>query len=262
MVANIDRILQGKKGMILSLDQGLERGPKIFDLHSIDPEYALNIALEGDYTGVVLHPGVAEKYYINSYRDVPLICKLNGRSMLSHMNPLAKMTCSVDRAIKLGADAVGFTIYDGSASEPDMFEQFGQVVDDAHDYGIPVVAWMYPRGEGVKGHEEDSDVVAYAARIGLELGADFVKLKYNHNPSGFGWACKAAGRTKVLMADAHFGSNKDILNSVHECMQAGATGVAFGRTIWQHPRPFSLTRALHGLVYKNKKPEDVMKFFD
>lgn len=259
-LADISKILRNKKALILSFDQGLEHGPKIFDLKTIDPEYVMNIALEGDYTAIAMQPGLAEKYYHKAYRDIPLIVKLNGRTMMSHMNPLSKQTCSVDRAVKIGASAVGYTIYDGSPAEPEMFAEFGKICEEAHDYGIPVVAWMYPRGPGVRGHEEDSDTIAYVARVGLELGADFIKIKYNHDPAGYEWAVKSAGRAKVLMADREWTSNEDLLNSVYESIKAGGTGVAFGRTIWQHPRPFALTRALHAIIFHGKKPEEVMKF--
>jgi len=258
-MAHIKRILRKDKAMILAFDQGLEHGPKMFDLHTIDPEHIMNIALEGDFTAVALHPGVAEKYYKGAYHDVPLIVKLNGHTDLSHINPVSRQFCSVERAIKLSADAVGYTIYDGSPAEPSMFQEFGKVVEQAHDYGVPVVAWMYPRGPGVV---EDSDSIAYAARVGLELGADFVKVKYNKNAPGFDWIVKSAGRSKVLLSDFEHSSTEELLQHVHNTMKAGATGVAFGRTIWQHPRPFTLTRALQGIVMNGKKPEDVKQFFD
>ncbi len=261
MVADANRILRDKHALLLSFDQGLEHGPKLFDLHTVDPTHVLNIALEGGFTGVVLHAGLAEKYYHGAYTDIPLVIKLNGRTELSELNPFSKQICSVERAVKLGADAVGYTIYDGSPAEPEMFAEFGRICEEAHDYGIPVIAWMYPRGPGVVGRDADSDVIAYAARVGLELGADFVKLKYNHDLHGFEWAVKAAGRAGVLVADNEYGSDEEIIKHAYDVVHAGATGLAYGRSIWQHPRPLTLARALSGILFQNKKPEDVLQYF-
>lgn len=258
MATKIDRILKDKRALILSFDEGLEEGPKLFNLHSIDPNYVLNIALEGKYTGVVLQPGIAEKYMTEQYRDIPLIIKLNGKTNLQHVNPLSRQYCTVERAIKLGAEAVGYTIYDGSATESAMFQEFGHIVEQAHDYGIPVIAWMYPR---VENHPlQDTDSMAYAGRIALELGADAVKLKYNGDRKGFEWVTRAAGQCKVFVADRDHKNDLGLLQHVHEAVLAGAAGAALGKTVWQHPKPFSLTKALHAVIFNNKTPAEALKY--
>ncbi len=249
--------MRHKKAMILSFDQGLEHNPSQFNLHTIDPEYVLNIALEGGYTGIVMHAGLAEKYYLKAFTDIPLIIKLNGRSELSPINPVSRQLCSVQRAVRIGADAVGYTIYDGSPAEPEMFTEFSMIVEEAHSYGLPVIAWMYPRGDGI--NEEDSDTIAYAARIGLELGADFIKVKYNNDPAGFDWVVRCAGRAPVIVADSYFANDIEILKHVYDVMKANARGVAYGRTIWTHPRPFAITKAIHDIIFGNKTPQEAIQ---
>ncbi len=257
MASRIDRILREQKALMLSFDQGLEDGPKAFSLNTIDPSYVLNIALEGQYTAVAVHPGIAEKYMDERFRSVPLIIKLNGRTQHPHINPIARQTCTVERAIKLGAEAVGYSLYDGTPAEGEMFAEFGKVVEQAHDYGVPVIAWMYPRGNKP---QADTDSAAYAARIALELGADAVKLAYHGDKHGFEWVVKSAGKTKVLVADSEHASDHDLLAQTRSAILAGATGIAVGRSVWQHPKPFSLTRALHAVIFKDKTPEEALKY--
>lgn len=254
LVANLKKVLRDKHAFFLCADQGLEHGPSTFNSHTIDPEFLLHIALEARFSGVVLTPGVADKYYRGAYRDIPLIVKLNGRSELGHANPVSRQFCSVERAVKLGAAAVGYTIYDGSPAEPEMFAEFGKIVEQAHDYNLPVIAWMYPRGEGVI--ESDSDTIAYAARIALELGADMVKVKYNGDAPGFAWVTQCAGRVKVVAADPEVASDREVLEMVYAVMQNGGAGVAFGRTVWRHPRPFILSRAIEKIVYEGKSVDE------
>lgn len=256
MATRIERVLRDKRALLLSFDQGMEEGPKVFNVHSIDPNYVLNIAVEGQYTGLVVQPGIAQKYVGEQHRSVPLIIKLNGKTSLNHINPLSRQYCSVERAIKLGAEAVGYTIYDGSPAESVMFQEFGHILEQAHDYGIPVIAWMYAKDA----KHEDTDAVSYAARVALELGADAVKLRYHGDKQGFEWAVKAAGKTKVFAADTQHDSDHALLQHVHEVCQAGATGVALGKTIWQHQKPFSLTRALHAVIFKDKSPEEALQY--
>ncbi len=244
--------------MLLAYDHGLEHGPKNFNRRTADPENILNLALEGDYSGIVLQPGVAEKYYMGPYKDVPLVLKLNGQTDLAHLNPVSRQYCSVERAMKLGADAIGYTIYDGSSAEAEMFQEFGEIVDKAHDYGIPVIAWMYPKGPEV--HDETStDNIAYAARIALELGADFVKIKYNQDNQGFPWIVRSAGKCRVLLSGGEKRDDHTVLEAVKAAMDAGATGISMGRNVWQHPKPYSMTKALKDIVYRGKTVQEAIQ---
>jgi class I fructose-bisphosphate aldolase len=101
----MNSFLRNGKGMLLAYDQGFEHGPSAdFNDKNIDPAYIMDIAEKGDFTGVVLHKGLAEKYYNGK---VPLIVKLNGKTSLPKGEPISTMVCSVEEAIRLGAKGVG-----------------------------------------------------------------------------------------------------------------------------------------------------------
>jgi fructose-bisphosphate aldolase, class I len=258
IVPRMQRLLRNGKAMFLAYDHGLEHGPLDFNLRTVNPQYILDIALEGGYTGVILQSGVAQKYYHGVYKSVPLIVKLNGKTDLPKMDPISRQICSVERAVKLGAEAVGYTIYDGSRMEPEIFREFGRIVEEAHDYGIPVIAWMYPRGVDI-GDEKSNEILAYSARIGLELGADMVKLKYNGDVNNFKWVVKCAGRTKIVMSGGDKREPLDFFKEAYDvAVEADCAGVAVGRNVWQDDRPFSLSKALEQVIFFKKKPEEVM----
>lgn len=255
---SIQKLLHKDRALILAYDQGMEHGPTDFNALNVDPEHFFRIAHEGRYSAAAVLPGVAEKYYAGAYRDIPLIVKLNASTKLAKINPISKQICSVDRAIKAGASAVGFTIYDGSPNEPDMFSEFGKIVEQAHDYGIPVVAWMYPRGPNI--NELDNNVLAYASRIGLELGADIIKVKFNGDAENLKWMVRCAGRTKIVVSG---GDKKDpliFLNEVTKVMDAGCIGMAVGRNVWQAEKPFSITKALQAVIYDRKPALEAAQF--
>ena len=90
------------------------------------------------------------------------------------------------------------TIYVGSEHEGEMMREFSLIEDEAHKAGLAVIAWMYPRGSKVVGKEHDKETVAYAARLGMELNADYVKTYYTGDEESFKWVVKSAGKTGVL----------------------------------------------------------------
>ena len=124
MQHKIKELLKNNKGVFLALDHGLEHGPKDFNQRTIDAEYVFNIAKEGKYNALILQKGLAMKYY-DSYRyKIPLILKLNGKTtMPKGLQPYSPQLCSVSKAIKLGADAVGYTIFYGSPFEREILKE-------------------------------------------------------------------------------------------------------------------------------------------
>ncbi len=253
----MNSFLRDGKGMLLAYDQGFEHGPSAdFNDKNIDPSYIMEIAAQGDFTGVVFHKGIAEKYYTGK---VPLIVKLNGKTSLPKGEPVSTLVCSVEEAISLGAKGVGYTIYLGSANESVMLEEFGEVEEEAHKRGIPAIAWVYPRGEAVK-NDTAPEIVAYAARAGLEMGADAVKIKYTGATDSFRWAVRAAGLTKVFMSGGPKApTDESFLGQVKGAMDAGATGLAVGRNVWQHSNPLKMAAALHEIIFNNGQIEKALE---
>ncbi|MBC8495374.1 fructose-bisphosphate aldolase [archaeon] len=261
MSIQIKKLLTNGKAIFLAYDQGMEHGPVDFNLKNCDPNYIMDIALEGHYNGIILQHGLAEKYYQDYYKDIPLIVKLNGHTTITKNEPISRQFCSVERAMKLGASAVGYTIYPGSDYQEDMMVEFSKIVEKAHDYGLPAIVWMYPRGKYVQ-NSGDSQLLAYCARLAAELGADIVKIPYNGDLEGFKWVVKNAGKTKVVISGGIKATENNFLHKVAEAMQTGAAGFAVGRNIWQHNKPFSLTKAMQAIVFHNKTVDEAKKFLE
>ncbi len=245
---SLAKITTKGKALYLAYDQGLELGPDDVGQTAIDPDFVLRIAQEGGYNAIILQKGIAEKYYSKNKRKIPLILKLNGKTELSKGDPLSRQICSVKEASEIGAEAVGYTIYIGSEHESLMMAEFGKIVEQAHKINLPVIAWCYPRGKSIK-NETAPDNVIYAARVGLELGADIVKIKYCGSESCFSQAVKAAGKTKVMMAGGPKTDKKEFLEHVKDVMAAGAMGVAVGRNVWQNKKPLEITKKIKEIIF-------------
>jgi len=250
MKINLYKILKNKKVLYLAYDQGLEHGPTDFNDKNIDPEYIINIAKKGKYTGVIFQKGIAEKYHDKIRElEIPLILKLNGKTNLVKGDPVSKQLCTVKEAIRLGAVAVGYTIYIGSKYEDEMLQEFEEIQRQAHEKGLPVIAWIYPRGKSIKGKSK-AKLMAYASRIGLEIGADIIKISYNGNLKDLKWAVKSAGKTKVVIAGGIKKQEKEFLKQVKEIMKTGCIGLAVGRNVWQAKDPLEITKKLKEIIWK------------
>lgn len=248
--------LRDGKGLLLAYDQGLEHGPATdFDARNVDPSYVMDIATRGGFSGVVFQKGLAERFYSGK---VPLIVKLNGKSNIAKGEPISRQTCSVEYAVSLGAKGVGYTIYLGSGHEAKMFAEFGRIQEEAHERGLPAVAWVYPRGAAVS-NDSSREMVSYAARAALELGADAAKVKYTGDVESFSWAVKSAGGMKVFMSGGPKAQTDEaFLRQVRGAMDAGATGLAVGRNVWQRKDPFVMTEYLKKLIFEAKPVESLV----
>jgi fructose-bisphosphate aldolase, class I len=247
----MDAFLKDGKSIILAYDQGLEHGPSAdFDNRNVDPAFIVEMASKGGFNGLALQKGVAEKYYDGK---VPLIVKVNGKSSLVKGEPISRQNCSVEYARSLGAKAVGYTIYLGSAHEADMFAEFGRIQEEAHENGLAAITWVYPRGAAVQ-NDTSKEIVAYAARTALELGADAAKIKYTGDSQSFSWAVKSAGKAKVFMSGGpKAATDEAFLSQVRGAIDSGATGIAVGRNVWQHAEPLKMSELLRQVVFENRQ---------
>jgi len=240
--------------LFLPLDQGLEHGPVDFfdNPDSLDTDYIFRLAIEGNYSGVACHIGLAEKYYPKYAGRVPLVLKLNGRTNVpSSAQAFSTLTGTVEDAVRLGADAVGYTLYLGSPRQDEDIAQLNDARFESERAGMPLIVWSYPRGEAIekKGGRDSLYAVDYAARVAEEMGADVVKINLPKgtspdSPEPYPSAdtdelamakkvVRSAGKCMVLFSGGSKVSDDDHLHKVDICMQAGGTGLIFGRNMWQ-----------------------------
>ena len=243
--------------MLLPIDQGIEHGPRDFfpNPASKDPEYQFRLAAEAGYSAIACQIGLAEKYYPDYAGQVPLILKVNGKTDVPPSEEaLSTTNASVEDAVRLGADAVGYTMYLGSPLQGEDLHQLKGVREDCDRFGMPLVIWAYPRGSAIekKGGRDSFYAIDYAARMAMEMGADVVKLnmpKLNpdkdkdspapYNEGGFSQEeaiqhCVAsAGRSLVVLSGGSKADDEVVLGNTKMVMDAGGSGVIFGRNVWQ-----------------------------
>jgi class I fructose-bisphosphate aldolase len=247
--------------IFLPYDQGLEHGPRDFFANpaSGDPKYIIRLALEGGFNGIAIQIGLAEKFYWDFAGEVPLVLKLNGKTEIPpDAEALSPVNATVEEAVRLGADAVGYTLYVGTPAQERDFEQYRQVRAEAQRFGMPLIVWAYPRGSAIeaKGGKDSFYAVDYAARTASELGADVVKVNFPHPEKradvqpqydadfsaqqAIDAVVRSASRTLLLVSGGSRSGDEAMLEKARQSMEAGATGLIFGRNVWQRDHDESL----------------------
>ena len=241
--------------IIVPMDHGVTVGP-IDGL--IDMRETINQVAEGGANAVLMHKGLVRCSHRKRGRDVGLIIHLSASTTISPFPNAKTLVGTVEDALKLGADGVSLHVNLGDETERHMLEDFGRVTSTATEWGVPVLAMVYARGPKVK-NEYDPEVVAHCARVGLELGADVVKVPYTGDIETFAKVCDACCVPVVIAGGPKLSNVRDLVTMAHDSVQAGGSGLSIGRNIFQYAQPSRLVQALHGVVHLNWEIEQAME---
>ncbi len=240
----IDR--KSKRTVIVPMDHGLSMGPiaGLEDMTSI-----INKIAAGGANAVVLHKGIIRAGHRGYGKDLGLIIHLSGSTSLGP-NPNSKVpVATVEEAISLGADAVSVHVNVGAENEPEQLQALGETAEICATWGIPLFAMMYPRGPKIK-NPHDPELVAHAARVGAELGADIIKTVYTGNINTFQKVIRGCPVPVVIAGGPKMATPRDVLKMAEDAIKTGAIGVSIGRNVFQHRNPTAMTQALSRIVHE------------
>jgi class I fructose-bisphosphate aldolase len=241
-----------------------------------DPDHLFQIGSRG-VCGVLAGQRGLVARYAPDYPDINYLVKINSKTNLvktSQQDPYSGELYDLGAILDMRDNGVnvvgvGYTVYLGSEFEAQMLAEAGQLIADAHAYGLIVVLWLYPRGSAVE-NEKDPHLIAGAAGVALCLGADFVKV---NPPKGTDErssaellveATKAAGRTGLVCAGGSTVDAKTFLTQLWEQIHVGgAIGNATGRNIHQRDldEAVRLTKAISAITLGDTDVDTALKVF-
>ncbi|MFW9864958.1 MAG: 2-amino-3,7-dideoxy-D-threo-hept-6-ulosonate synthase [Candidatus Thorarchaeota archaeon] len=253
----LERIInrETERTIIIPMDHGLTVGP-IKGIENNLGEMVNKVAL-GGANAVLGHVGIPLYAHRGYGPDIGLILHLSGSTSLSPDSNYKVLVNTVLEAVKLGADGVSIHINVGTKSDPEMLETLGRVSRECRDLGMPLVAMMYPRGEGIE-DEYDVQVVKIAARVAAELGADIVKTNWTGDPDSFKEVVKGC-MAPVIIAGGEKAGMKEILEITKQSIDVGGAGVAYGRNVFQAEDPTKFVKALYLIVQKDYEVDEAIK---
>ncbi len=260
------RLMKTGRVVIVAVDHGNAAGV----VHGLeDPVDVIKMAAQAGADGILVTPGVLEQA-IDAVGDLAIILRIDGCVSILGSGPM-ELFSSVEHAVRLGADSVVVNATVGAPHETAELEKVGVVASEGRMWGVPVVAEMLSQrmmdnhmdfsGNGDGGLPVDiANEVALASRIGVELGADAIKTRYPGDPESFRQIVKSTGRPILIAGGPRRGTGlESTLRLVDEMLEAGASGLVFGRTIWQYPEPMAMIRALSAMVHNDATVEEAVE---
>lgn len=238
------------KTVIIALDHGLIDGPcEGFE----DPGATIRAVVAGGADAILTSFGIAEKF-ATELAPVGLIVRSDGAE--TNLGPPSSGSLGrffgPEDAVRIGADALVVTALPGSDKEAATLENLAHTAAEAHRWGLPVLGEMVPGGFNSRPELRGPQAVGLAARLGAELGADFIKAPYCDD-----YATVTAGTfAPVVILGGAKGDERLMLSNIHDALAAGAKGVAIGRNVFQCDDPTAMTRAIVAIVHEGASVDE------
>ncbi|MDR1855564.1 MAG: 2-amino-3,7-dideoxy-D-threo-hept-6-ulosonate synthase [Desulfovibrio sp.] len=252
----LERIINRENGrtIIVPMDHGVTIGA-VDGL--LDMRVAVNDMAKGGADAVLMHKGLIRCSHRSAGKDIGLIVHLSASTALSPAGNTKTLVGTVEEGVKHGADCVSIHVNLGDPNERDMLADFGKVAESCDNWGMPLLAMVYARGPKVA-NGFDPDIVAHCARVGVELGADIVKVPYTGSMDTFANVITACCVPVVIAGGERMDSTRRILEMVHDSLMAGGAGISVGRNVFQHPRRVELIKALRAIVHEDAGVDEAL----
>jgi 2-amino-4,5-dihydroxy-6-oxo-7-(phosphooxy)heptanoate synthase len=231
--------------LVVPLDHAIGAGPlgRRIDLDSLVAQVADHGA-----DAVVLHKGAVRRVRPRRFQQMSLILQLNAGTCLAP-DPDAKYpVATVEEALRLGAHAVSVQVNAASLTEGRQVAHLATVADSCDRWGLPLLAMMYVRGPEVVDGGAPA-LIAHAAAVATELGADLVKTALPESAAAIA-EITASCPVPVLAAGGPVDGGSDAaLARLAAAVRAGAGGIAAGRLVFTAEDPGAMVRRLAALIH-------------
>jgi DhnA family fructose-bisphosphate aldolase class Ia len=218
------------------------------------PGDTIEKVIAGGVDAVMTSFGIAH-HFARALAPVGLILRSDGAPTKLGPDVAAPVWFGVEEALRLGADALCVSAFPGHHTEAQTLDSLASVTRKAQAWGLAVQAEMVPGGMGGGPETRTVENVALAARVGAELGADWVKVPY---VEGFEQVTGLCFKPVVIMGGSRRSSETEILTEVKAAMQAGAAGATIGRNIFGAKDPEAMTAALSAIIHQDASVEEAL----
>jgi putative autoinducer-2 (AI-2) aldolase len=189
--------------------------------------------------------------------NVPIILRVSGgTSIVGKELANEGLTTSIKEAVRLNAAAVGLSVFIGSEYERQTLLNLSQLVNEAEEYGIPVMAVT---AVGKELEKRDARYLSLCCRIAAELGAKVVKTYWCED---FDKVVNGCPVPVVIAGGPKTETELEVFEFVYDGMQKGAIGVNLGRNIWQNAHPVPMIRALRAVIHENADAKEANRIYE
>ncbi len=252
IIRRINRIFRSDgRALIVSMDHAAIFGPS---KGLVDPGKTIAAVIAGGADAIMTSYGVACSF-AKEMAPAGLVLRSDGAPTIYGKDLPAPIIFGVDEALRIGADALCVSAYPASDKEIPTEEALASITRQAHAWGMPVMGEIVPGGMNAGPEFRSLEYIKLAARWGLELGADWVKVPYI---DGFSEVVASCYKPVLILGGAKRGAVQDIFLEVRAAMDAGASGGVIGRNIWEWDDPEAMTRALAAIIHADASVEEAL----
>ena len=256
---------EGSRIVLVPLDDSLISGPQM-GLEFLGAK--LEKILRASPDAIMGFPGLFRNHG-DLLANIPAILNITASTSRSH-HTRKTLVGTVMQALRLGVEAIAVHVNISSRFEPEMLAILGSVASEADNSGLPLMAIMYPRTEGAdkddnytelrkENPKQYAGLVAHAARVGVELGADIIKTQYTGDPESFHSVVEACLPIPVIIAGGPALPMESMLQMAFGSIRAGGSGVSFGRNVFSRVHPVAYIDALKSIVHDNMTPTEAIE---
>jgi len=213
--------------------------------------------ISGGVDAIMTSYGIA-RHFNREISPVGLILRSDGASTILDQDVPASVWFGVEEALRLGTDALCISTYPGDHKEIATLNNLAETTRRAHEWGLPIQAELVPFGMGSSVEQRSLENIRLAARLGIELGRDWVKTPY---VDGFEKITEACYKPVVIMGGKKRAGELDILYEMRKAMDGGAAGGTIGRNIFQSDHPEGMARALAAIIHKDASVEESIDIY-
>jgi len=214
-----------------------------------NPGKILELVVAGGADAILTTYGVATQF-AGQLGGAGLILRADGggTSLAKERTGMSLIYDALD-ALRIGADAVGVMGMAGSRFEAETLPYLAGLVGQCAEWHVPVMAETLPGGFEDPANMWTPENIGFACRIGVELGADFIKTQYTGDKESFRKIVDTTYAPIVILGGGKIKTETDLLTVVYDGLQVGAKGVAIGRNIYQHAHPDKIARAIAAVIH-------------
>lgn len=231
----------GTRMLVVPLDHSVTDGP--IAANAADVRHLVNELSLSGVDAIVLHKGALRTVDPSSFVGTALIVHLSA-STAHAADPDAKyLVANVAEALRLGADAVSVHVNLGSREEGRQIGDMAAVAEACDRWNLPLLAMMYPRGPRIT-NPRSPELIAHAAVLAADLGADLVKTPYAGSPETMRDVVRSSPIPLLVAGGVALGDTTELMTYVDDVLESGAGGLAMGRNIFQARHPGDIARQI------------------
>lgn len=213
--------------------------------------HIVNSVASNGADGVIVHKGRV-RFLRSLAPNLVLVIHLSASTNHAPDTDHKVLVTGVQQALQYGADAVSVHVNLGSDTEATQLADLGRVADESVLWGIPLIAMIYPRGPGIR-DASDPTLVAHAASLAADLGADVVKTPYTGTVETMMEAVDSCPIPVITAGGEKATGETALYASIEGAMSAGAAGVAVGRNVFEARDIAGVTRNIARIVHNRDR---------